>query len=164
MKRRSVLAFAPLLALSACGFQLRGSTNLSFSTLYVAGSETSAFVVALKRQIAATTSTRIAPDAQSAQAVFTLLGDLHESGQTASGHLHDVSAHETTMAAQGQDDDSKLLHALMHASHCCGHLTGIVAGTHWLPLPLVAADAPAHEAAARPLSIPVNHFRPPITA
>ena len=75
MKRRSVLAFAPLLALSACGFQLRGSTNLSFSTLYVAGSETSAFVVALKRQIAATTSTRIAPDAQSAQAVFTLLGE-----------------------------------------------------------------------------------------
>ena len=75
MKRRSVLIFAPLLALSACGFQLRGSTNLSFSTLYVAGSETSAFVVALKRQIAATTSTRIAPDAQSAQAVFTLLGE-----------------------------------------------------------------------------------------
>ena len=75
MKRRSVLSFAPLLALSACGFQLRGSTNLSFSTLYVAGSETSAFVVALKRQIAATTSTRIAPDAQSAQAVFTLLGE-----------------------------------------------------------------------------------------
>ena len=75
MKRRSVLIFAPLLALSACGFQLRGSTNLSFNTLYVAGSETSAFVVALKRQIAATTSTRIAPDAQSAQAVFTLLGE-----------------------------------------------------------------------------------------
>ncbi|WP_449371144.1 LPS-assembly lipoprotein LptE [Thiomonas sp.] len=75
MKRRNVLAFVPLLALSACGFQLRGSTNLSFSSLFVAGAETSAFVIALKRRIAATTSTRIAPDAQSAQAVFTLLGE-----------------------------------------------------------------------------------------
>ena len=75
MKRRSVLIFAPLLALSACGFQLRGSTNLSFNSLFVRGAQTSAFVIALKRQIAATTSTRIAPDAQSAQAVFTLLGE-----------------------------------------------------------------------------------------
>ena len=96
--------------------------------------------------------------------VFTLLGDLHESGQTASGHLHDVSAHETTMAAQGQDDDSKLLHALMHASHCCGHLTGIVAGTHWLPLPLPATEAPVHVLAVQLQHVPVNHFRPPIAA
>ncbi|MCE1162249.1 MAG: LPS assembly lipoprotein LptE [Thiomonas sp.] len=72
---RGLAAAVPLLGLSACGFRLRGSTNLSFSTLYVAGAETSAFVIALKRQIAATTSTRIAPDAKSAQAVFTLLAD-----------------------------------------------------------------------------------------
>lgn len=75
MKRRGFFVLIPALALSACGFHLRGSTNLSFNTLYVAGSATSAFVVALKRQIAATTATRIAPDAKSAQAVFTLLAE-----------------------------------------------------------------------------------------
>ena len=77
MKRRGFLALAlvPALGLSACGFRLRGSTNLSFSTLYVAGAETSTFVIDLKRQIAATSSTRIVPDAKSAQAVFTLLGE-----------------------------------------------------------------------------------------
>ena len=96
--------------------------------------------------------------------VFASLGDLHESGQAEAGHLHDVGQHEAGVASEDHDGDSGLLHALMHASHCCGHLTGIVASLQWLPLPLVAADAPAHEAAARPLSIPVNHFRPPITA
>lgn len=77
MKRRSVFVFAltPILALSACGFQLRGSTNLSFNSLFVQGAQNSAFVIALKRQIAATTATRIAPDAKSAQVVFTLLSE-----------------------------------------------------------------------------------------
>jgi LPS-assembly lipoprotein len=75
MKRRAFLVFAPLLALSACGFQLRGSTNLSFNSLFVQGAQTSPFVIALKRQIATTTATRIAPDAKSAQAVFTLLAE-----------------------------------------------------------------------------------------
>ncbi len=72
---RGLVAAAPALGLGACGFQLRGSTNLSFSTLFVAGAATSGFVIALKRQIATTTSTRIAPDAKSAQAVFTLLAE-----------------------------------------------------------------------------------------
>jgi LPS-assembly lipoprotein len=75
MKRRSVLALAPLALLAACGFQLRGSTNLGFSSLFVQGAPTSAFVIALKRRIAATTATRIAPDAKSAQAVFSLLAE-----------------------------------------------------------------------------------------
>ena len=96
--------------------------------------------------------------------VFATLGDLHESGQAEAGHLHDVGQHEAGVAAEDHDGDSDLLHALMHASHCCGHLTGIVADLHWLPLPLTATDAPVHESAARPLNLRVNHFRPPITA
>ncbi|OYV40252.1 MAG: hypothetical protein B7Z83_01455 [Thiomonas sp. 20-64-5] len=72
---RGLAAIAPVTALSACGFRLRGSTNLSFNTLFVQGAQTSPFVIALKRQVAATTSTRIAPDAKSAQAVFTLLSE-----------------------------------------------------------------------------------------
>ena len=96
--------------------------------------------------------------------VFAAMGDLHESGQAQAGHLHDVAEHEAGVAVEDHDGDSGLLHALMHASHCCGHLTGIVAGLHWLPLPLLAADAPAHVATARSQHFPVNHFRPPITA
>ena len=92
--------------------------------------------------------------------VFATLGDLHESGQAEAGHLHDVGQHEAGVAAEDHDGDSDLL----HASHCCGHLTGMVAGMHWLPLPLLASDAQAHVVAARALHIPVNHFRPPIKA
>lgn len=75
MQRRSVFTLAPLLLLAACGFQLRGSTNLAFQSLYVQGAPTSPFVIALERRIASTTSTRIAPSAESAQAVFTVLGE-----------------------------------------------------------------------------------------
>ena len=96
--------------------------------------------------------------------VFATLGDLHESSQAEAGHLHDVGKHEAGVAAEGHDGDSDLLHALMHASHCCGHLTGIVAGMQWLPLPLPTTDAPTHVLAARPQHFAVNHFRPPITA
>ena len=96
--------------------------------------------------------------------VFASLGDLHETAQAEAGHLHDVGKHEAGVAAEDHDGDSDFMHALMHASHCCGHLTGIVAGLHWQPLPLLAATAPSHVVSARPLHVPVNHFRPPITA
>lgn len=72
---RGLAAIGPLVALSACGFHLRGTTNLALHSLFVQGAATSPFVIALKRQIAATTSTRIVLDAKSAQAVFTLLGE-----------------------------------------------------------------------------------------
>ena len=77
-RRRMVLAAAWLAAvpmLAGCGFHLRGSTDLSFRSLYVQGAATSPFVIALERRVAATTSTRIVPDAKQAQAVFTLLAE-----------------------------------------------------------------------------------------
>ena len=72
---RRIALLAPALALGACGFHLRGSTNLTFSSLFVQGAATSPFIIALKRRIAATTQTRIANDAKDAQAVFTLLAE-----------------------------------------------------------------------------------------
>ena len=72
------LRFAiPLLAalwLTGCGFHLRGSTNLAFSRLAVQGPN-GPLLIELKRQIAATTATRITDDAKQAQAVFILLQD-----------------------------------------------------------------------------------------
>ncbi|MGE0071793.1 MAG: LPS assembly lipoprotein LptE [Thiomonas sp.] len=72
---RAAASLLPAAALAGCGFQLRGSTNLGFDSLYIQGPDTSPFVIALKRRIAATTATRLTTDAKSAQAVFTLLGE-----------------------------------------------------------------------------------------
>ncbi len=73
---RAATRLAPALLLVGCGFHLRGSTDLGFRTLYIQGPATSPFVIALERRIAATTSTRIAPNAKTAQAVFTLLAEV----------------------------------------------------------------------------------------
>lgn len=61
--------------LAGCGFALRGSSNLPFATLYVQGPENSAFVTDLKREVLATTSTRLVNDPKHAQAVFDLLSE-----------------------------------------------------------------------------------------
>ena len=70
-----LLAGVGALALGGCGFHLRGSTNLHFASLYVQGSDTSPFVIALKRQVLSTTATRIVNTPADAQAVFTLLAE-----------------------------------------------------------------------------------------
>ena len=102
-----------------------------------------------------------------ANPVLASLGDLHELGSRGE-HLHAVSEHGDAASghehADGEAGEGDLLHALMHASHCCGHLTGIVAATYWLPLPLPATEAPAHVLVVQVQHVPVNHFRPPIAA
>jgi LPS-assembly lipoprotein len=61
--------------LSACGFQLRGAYTLPFETLYVAQPETSELRAVIKRNIEASTQTRIVDDAKTAQATLTVLVD-----------------------------------------------------------------------------------------
>ena len=60
--------------LTGCGFHLRSSTNLAFSKLAVQGPN-GPLLIELKRQIAATTATRITDDSKQAQAIFILLQD-----------------------------------------------------------------------------------------
>ena len=102
-----------------------------------------------------------------ANPVLASLGDLHELGN-GSDHLHAVSEHgEDGPAhehADGEAGEGDLLHALMHASHCCGHLTAIVPAPLlvqgiWLP-----SVAPAEAEASLPLAWPVSLLRPPISA
>ncbi len=69
-----ILVLSAALWLAGCGFHLRGSTNLAFSTLAVQG-PAGPLLIDLKRQIAGTTATRIAHDPKQAQAIFTLLSD-----------------------------------------------------------------------------------------
>lgn len=61
------------LGLTACGFQLRGSdgrSNLPFKTVYVAGSDTSALGIELKRNLRASGGTTVVSDRKDAEAII----------------------------------------------------------------------------------------------
>ena len=64
-----------MLALSACGFQLRGSTELPFRTLWVGFSDASPLGTEFKRYIRSGTSTRLVDDASTAEAKLQVLGE-----------------------------------------------------------------------------------------
>ncbi|MBD9481098.1 hypothetical protein [Pseudoxanthomonas sp. PXM02] len=99
--------------------------------------------------------------------VFASLGDLHELG-SGSDHLHAVSDHEATGSghdhADGDAGEGDLLHALMHASHCCGHLTAIVPAPLLLQGVLLPSVALAADAVPLPTARPASLLRPPIVA
>lgn len=63
------------LLLSACGFQLRGAYTLPFDTLYIAQPEVSELRAVIKRNVEASTQTRIVDDAKVAQATLAVLVD-----------------------------------------------------------------------------------------
>lgn len=71
-----LIAFAAALLLTACGFQLRGSYTLPFDTLYIALPETAELRAVLKRNIEASSQTRIVDSAAKAQAVLVVTADL----------------------------------------------------------------------------------------
>jgi LPS-assembly lipoprotein len=75
MKKRSLLVLAAALLLSACGFQLRGSYALPFDTLHIALPTSSELHAMLKRNIEASTKTRIVDDPKQAQAILSIVGD-----------------------------------------------------------------------------------------
>ena len=57
MRRFVISVF--LLALSGCGFQLRGAANLPFETLYVAAPPTSTFATQLRRAVTSGSQTKV---------------------------------------------------------------------------------------------------------
>ena len=63
------------LALAACGFQLRGSTELPFRTLWVGFSDASPLGTEFKRYIRGGTSTRLVDNAADAEARLQVLGE-----------------------------------------------------------------------------------------
>lgn len=68
-----IVAFA--LLLSACGFHLRGAYSLPFDTLYIAQPESSELRATIKRNIEASTQTRIADAPNEAQATLKIIAD-----------------------------------------------------------------------------------------
>ncbi len=64
------------LLLAACGFQLRGSFTLPYDTLYIALPKANALRATLKRNIEASTQTRVVDEAKDGQAVMTIISDV----------------------------------------------------------------------------------------
>lgn len=76
MKTLAALLFTLILA--GCGFQLRGSANLPFDTLYVQAPVGSQFGTQLKRLVTAGSNTRIVDGAKEADATLVLINELRE--------------------------------------------------------------------------------------
>ena len=97
-----------------------------------------------------------------ANPVLTAVGDLHESSHGGMEHAQPVDSHGHAGDAGAQEEGIDLLHALMHAAHCCGHLTAILS-TPFVPQAALFSDAEPVPAFAAPHSPPrTDHFRPPI--
>src|SRR5512133_1091267 len=76
--RRLFLFVAALVigsTLAGCGFKLRGAYELPFTTLNIAQPDYSPLYALLKRNIEASSQTRVVADKKDAQAVFVVTGD-----------------------------------------------------------------------------------------
>jgi LPS-assembly lipoprotein len=71
-------AFCLLAALAACGFQLRGTAPLPFTSLYIQASMTSQLAVQLKRAVRATDGTRVVDTPGEAQVILQIMNELQE--------------------------------------------------------------------------------------
>ena len=73
---RLALAGLVLALLAGCGFQLRGTAQLPFETLYIPGANPLA--VELRRNVKAASKTRLVDSPKSAQAVFAFTQEVRE--------------------------------------------------------------------------------------
>lgn len=94
--------------------------------------------------------------------VFAAVGDLHEFSRGSADHAQALDSHDHADQAGSQGEGIDLLHALIHAAHCCGHLTAILS-TPFVPQPTLFSDGVPMPSFAAPHSPPrTDHFRPPI--
>lgn len=75
---RLTVAAAAGLLITACGFQLRGSANLPFKSIYVGLAESSPLGNELKRYIRASGETEVVSDRKAAEAVFDVLAETRD--------------------------------------------------------------------------------------
>ena len=95
LRRRLLLVQSGWLALTACGFELRGTPQLAFSSLYVGVAESSALGNELKRNLASLGTLQVVSDpAQqaNAQAILDILLEQREKtvvGVNATGQVRE---------------------------------------------------------------------------
>lgn len=80
MKRNAIraLVLALALALTACGFHLRGQAALPFKTVYIGFPENSPVGTELRRYIRASGEASVVDDAKTADAILELLSEARE--------------------------------------------------------------------------------------
>src|SRR5688572_19184291 len=66
---------AAALLLASCGFQLRGTAPLPFTSLYVQAPVTSQLAVQLKRAVRATSGTRVTETPEEAQVILQIVNE-----------------------------------------------------------------------------------------
>jgi LPS-assembly lipoprotein len=75
---RAILTIALTLLLAGCGFQLRGTADLPFDTLYMPPTTTPGIALDLKRNIQSGTRTTVVDDLKKADAVLEFQQELRE--------------------------------------------------------------------------------------
>lgn len=73
-----IIVLTAAVLLSACGFQLRGTATLPFSTLYVQAAPTSQFATQLRRAVRTGSGTRIAERPEQAEVILQIMNELQE--------------------------------------------------------------------------------------
>jgi hypothetical protein len=109
--------------------------------------------------------------------VLVTVSDLHDVGR-GSDHSHNAGEHGADLAGpdfaghmlsehgldrEEGDETDDFLHALMHASHCCGHLTAIYHGSHAPDVVPARSDSLPAQVEQRLPQASSDPFRPPIT-
>ena len=74
----SLILLAAALLLASCGFQLRGTAQMPFSSLYVQALPASQFATQLRRAVQTGSSTRLADQPEQAEVVLQIINELQE--------------------------------------------------------------------------------------
>jgi len=78
MARGFVAALVVVLALSACGFKMRGARTLPFTTIYLSAGNNNALSAELARNIRVGTSTKVVTERTGASAALDILGEARD--------------------------------------------------------------------------------------
>jgi hypothetical protein len=92
--------------------------------------------------------------------VLAAVGDLHEVGhsEVADGTSQGVDDHDN----EGEHEEGDLLHALMHAAHCCSHIAAVFDGVSLACVYNLMTKAQQPERIAPSQAPRSSVFRPPI--
>jgi LPS-assembly lipoprotein len=74
----ALIPLAATLLVAACGFQLRGTATLPFTSLYVQAAPSSQFATQLKRAVRSGSGTRIADKPEEAEVILQITNELQE--------------------------------------------------------------------------------------